>query len=149
MAEDRSLKAPQRPESQGTKDGSMASAADIPRPSARILREEEAAAGQQQYRPRDKTNAGPSLQEVIRLRLQMEREGRKVHRSDPALMEFMKHQQGDEMAAELLAATAAMMAAMPEKKKEKKKRLHQLYFQWARQVSTSVITRVIQSFKLK
>lgn len=149
MPEDRSIKAPEALEGEGKSPGEMAPEGDIPRPSARVLREEEAAAGLASRRQRPQGDLVASLASVIRYRRQLELEGKKVSANDPALQDFLKHGDGDEISAEILAATAAIMAALPKRPKEKKKRLHQLYLEWARQASSSVITRVIQSFKSK
>lgn len=149
MAEDRSIKAPEALEGEGKSPPEMALEGDIPRPSARVLREEEAAAGFSSRRRQPQGNLVANLAAVIRHRRQLEAEGKKVSANDPALQDFLKHGGGDEISAEILAATAAIMAALPKRPKEKKKRLHQLYLEWARQASTAVITRVIQTFKSK
>jgi hypothetical protein len=98
----------------------VAEAADIPRPSEGVLQNELAA----QVRLKDRQDFGTlprNLLEAVLLIQAMEREGRRVERSQEAMMQFLKEQQGgDVISADLLAATALMMAAIPVRREKNK-----------------------------
>ena len=125
----------------------IAKEADIPKPPPEAIRQEEMGSQLQKFLPKGTGNLPPNIHEVIRLIKSLEQEGKKVKRNTSELMNYLKHGDGSELSADLLVATATMMAAIPKKQKEKKKRLRDLYFRWARQTSTSLITRVISTFK--
>ncbi|MDX1387205.1 MAG: hypothetical protein R3257_06410 [bacterium] len=127
----------------------MAGSGDIPHPHSEQVKQQEAAA-QMQNKPKAKPGGlSQSLNEVIATMKKLEREGQRVERNTQALMDYLKGGSGSEVSAEVLTATATMMAALAEKNKTKKKRIRDLYFRWARQTSTSLITRVINTFKPK
>lgn len=127
----------------------MAGAGDIPRPSAEQAKKQEAAAQMQKKPQAEGSKLPKSLNEVIATMKKLEREGKRVEGNTRALMDFLKHGDGSEVSAEVLTATATLMASMTKKNPEKKKRIKDLYFRWARQTTTALISRVINTFKPK
>jgi hypothetical protein len=127
----------------------MAGAGEIPRPSAENAKKQEAAAQMQKMTKTEVSKLPQSLKDVIATMKKLEREGKRVERNTRALMDFLKHGDGSEVSAEVLTATATLMASMTKKNPEKKKRIKDLYFRWARQTTTALITRVINTFKPK
>ena len=132
-----------------TSTQSMAQAADIPRPSSQLVRDEQAAALLQQAARIDPNSLPKNLHEMAGLMKELEKQGKRVERNTKALMDFLKQGDGSDLSADVLVATAAIMAASPQKKREKKKRILDLYFKWARQSTTVLITKVIDAFKPK
>jgi hypothetical protein len=129
---------------------SVADAADIPRPPQQQVRDDESSAQLGQLKKSAKQSLPSNLQEAASLVRQLEREGRRVERNPRALMAYLKQEgSGDTLSADLLAATATLMAAIPEKRKEQKKHLRDLYFRWAREASSVLITKVIDTFRMK
>ena len=132
-----------------TSTQTMAEAADIPRPSSQLVRDEQAGAQLKQPPQVDLNRVPRNLSEMAAIMKALEKKGKKVERNTPALMDYLKQGDGSDLSADVLVATAAMMAGIPQKKKEKKKRIRDLYFKWARQSTSVLITKVIDAFKPK
>lgn len=118
----------------------------LPRPSHRIRREETSA---QQLQKKDSPSQRlpQSLAELAALQKELELRGHKIEKGSQALMNFLRDSHGEGMSEEALVSTAALMASLPLRRKEKKKRLRNLYFKWAREKSTVLITKVIHAFR--
>jgi hypothetical protein len=130
------------------KPGDLAEAADIPRPSERVLEEELAA----QARRKDRQDFGTlpqNLMEAVLMVQAMEREGKQVHSNREALMNFLKERPGDTVSADLLAAMAMVLEAIPGRRRAREKSAMGCYFRRVWKTLISFIRKVLNVFKTK
>ena len=128
--------------------GDLADAADIPSPPDRVLLDELAA----QARPKDRQDLGTlprNLMEAVLLIQAMEREGRRVEMNREALMDFLKHQAGDTVSADLLTAMAMVIEAIPERRRLKEKSTTRFSFRRAWEALSVGLGKVLNVFKTK
>jgi hypothetical protein len=123
----------------------LAEAADIPRPPDRVLTEELAA----QARRKDLENFGTlprNLLEAVLLIQAMEREGKRVHRGEKTMMNFLKSQSGDNISADLLAAMAMVMESISKRGQLKEESSLRFLLNRIRKSLWALFTRIANAF---